>query len=275
MHILEHTFFDILRVIPFLFATYLLLEWMENHHDGKMEQFLKKHRAFGVPVGAIFGIVPECGFSSAASSLYATGVVSAGTLIAVYLSTSDEMLPILISANAGWDKIAPILFIKIVTALIAGYLADAFFFKKKALDIETFCEEEHCHCHKSIFKPALFHTLHITAWLFVVTLCLNIIVHYVGTDALAAFIQGHPTQSVLCATLIGMIPSCASSILLSTLYLEGVIGFASVSAGLLANAGIGLMVLFRVNHNVKDSMKIVTYLWSVSFIAGLILEFIF
>ena len=273
--ILLDTLMDVARLIPFLFATYLFLEWMEHQTGNKMEHFLEHHRKAAPLAGALFGIVPECGFSTAASSLYTTGVISAGTLIAVYLSTSDEMLPILISARAGFDVIGPILAVKVVTALIAGYIAD-FFFRHTVTDIDSFCEREHCDCeHESIWKAALEHTLKITIWLFVITLLMNTLMTLIGTDTLRAFVTSHPTSAVLSSTLIGMIPSCASSVLLSTLYLEQVISFPAVCAGLLANAGVGMMVLFRVNPNMKNNLKIVSYTWAASFLAGIILELFF
>lgn len=274
MDVLIDTLQDTARIIPFLFITYLFLEWLEHQTGSKMEHYLENHSKLGVLLGSIFGIVPECGFSSAASSLYTTGVISAGALIAVYLSTSDEMLPILISANAGWDKIYPILIVKVVVALLAGYLADLLFFKKEPVDIEAFCEQEHCHCEDSILKSAIHHTLTITAWIFGITLLLNYVIEWIGMDQLSLFITNHPTQSVLTCTLIGMIPSCASSVLLSTLYLDNVISFAAVCAGLLANAGVGMMVLFRVNPSMKDNFKIIGYTWLISFLTGLILQLI-
>lgn len=273
--ILLDTLIDVARLIPFLFLTYLFLEWMEHQTGNQMEHFLEHHRKAAPLAGALFGIVPECGFSTAASSLYTTGVISAGTLIAVYLSTSDEMLPILISAQAGMDKIAPILLVKVIVALIAGYTAD-FFSKHEMTHIDTFCEQEHCDCeHESIWKAALEHTLKIAVWLLVITFLMNSFMEIIGTDTLSAFVTAHPTSAVLTSTLIGMIPSCASSVLLSTLYLNNVIGIPAVCAGLLANAGVGMMVLFRVNPNMKNNLKIIGYTWASAFIAGLILEIFF
>ena len=269
--ILIDTCGDVLRLIPFLFATYLLMEWMEHETGGKMERFLERHQKAAPVFGALFGIVPECGFSAASSSLYTSGVISAGTLIAVYLSTSDEMLPILISANAGWSRIGPILAVKVIVAIIAGCLADRFSRHSHA-HIDTFCRQEHCDCeHESVWKAAFEHTLRITIWLFIITFAMNGIIALIGTDSLHAFVASHPKSSVLTSTLIGMIPSCASSILLSTLYLEGVISFASVCAGLLANAGIGMLVLFRVNPHLKDNLRIIGYTWASALIAGLVL----
>lgn len=272
--ILEDALIDVAKLIPFLFVTYLLMEWMEHETGQKLEHFLERHRRIAPFAGALFGLIPECGFSSASSSLYTSHVISAGTLIAVYLSTSDEMLPILISNQAPVSTILKILSVKFIVALGAGYLADSFSRHDKT-DIESFCEREECECENGVLKSALIHTLKITVWLFAITFLIDAVMDSFGMDAMKALITGHPSVSVVTCSLLGMIPSCASSILLTTLYLDGVISFASVCAGLLANAGVGIMVLFRVNPDKKNNLKIVGYVWLVSFISGLLLELIF
>ncbi|MDD6231014.1 MAG: putative manganese transporter [Lactimicrobium massiliense] len=269
--ILLDTISDVAKIIPFLFVTYLVLEWMEHETGKKFEHFLEGHRKIAPLAGALFGIVPECGFSSAASSLYATGVISAGTLAAVYLSTSDEMLPLMISSHAPADKILPLLAVKVITAIIAGYLADLFS-RHSNIDVESFCQREHCDCEHGVLHSAIMHTLTITIWLFVITLLLNGAVDLIGMDTLRAFVSRYPSRSVLVCTLIGMIPNCASSLLLTQMYLDQMIPFAAVAAGLLANAGVGMMVLFRVNPNMKNNFRIVGYVWAVSFVTGLILH---
>ena len=253
---------DVAKLIPFLFVTYLLMEWMEHETGQKLEHFLERHRRIAPFAGALFGLIPECGFSSASSSLYTSHVISAGTLIAVYLSTSDEMLPILISNQAPVSEILKILSVKFLAALAAGYLADAFS-RHDRTDIESFCEREECDCEDGILKSALIHTAKITVWLFVITFLIDAVMDSFGMEEMEALI------------LLGMIPSCASSILLTTLYLDGVISFASVCAGLLANAGVGMMVLFRVNPDRRNNLRIVGYVWLVSFLAGLLLELLF
>jgi hypothetical protein len=269
--VLLDTITDTARILPFLFLTYLLMEWMEHETGNKMIRFLENHRKTAPLAGALFGLVPECGFSSAASSLYTTGVISGGALASVYLSTSDEMLPLLLSSGAGAGVILPILAVKFIVALIAGFAADHFAEHKKT-DIESFCEREHCDCEDGILKSAVMHTLKITVWLLAVTFLINLIMDSSGNEVMRTLIVGHPAVSVLTCTLLGMIPSCASSILLTTLYMEKVISFAAVCAGLLANAGVGMMVLFRVNPNMKHNIKIVMYVWAVSFVTGLILN---
>ncbi len=273
--ILFDSILDVLKLVPFLFLVYLFLEWLEHQTSGKMESFLEKHKRSAPFIGSLLGLLPECGFSTAASSLYTTGVISAGTLIAIFLSTSDEMLPIMISAKASPSLIFPILLVKVIVATIAGSIINHFA-KPIHLHIDDFCEREDCDCeHENIFKAAFEHTLKITIWLFVITLLFNSFIEIIGEETLSSFIASHKALSLLTCSIVGLIPSCASSILITTLYLEGVISFASVCTGLLVNAGVGMMVLFRVNPNFKDNLKIVGATWMISLIAGIILEVIF
>ena len=272
--IILDTLMDVGRLIPFLFVTYLLMEWMEHTTDGAFESFLEKHRRFAPVFASLFGLVPECGFSSAAGSLYATGVISAGTLIAVFLSTSDEMIPILISRQAGLDVIFRILAVKFIVSCIAGLIADRFSDHRKP-DIESFCERENCECDDGILKSAVKHTLKITFWLLVVTFLINAFMTAVGENAVRSFLTANRGSEIISCALVGLIPSCASSVLLSSLYLDHVISFAGVIAGLLANAGVGIMVLFRVNPNWKNNIKIVLYILAVSIASGFILHFLF
>lgn len=270
--VLLDSLLDTVKLIPFLFLVYLFLEWLEHETTGKMEQFLQAHKPVAPIVGSFLGLLPECGVSTAASSLYTTGVISVGTLIAIFLSTSDEMLPIMISAQAPVSKFLPILLVKVIVSILAGLLVDHFM-KPKKIDIDDFCEREHCDCeHENIFKAAFMHTLKITIWLFAITLLFNTIVELIGLETIASFIKSHKALSIVTCTLVGLIPSCASSILLSTLYLEGVIPFAAICAGLLVNAGVGQMVLFRVNPNHKENFMILGYTILVSLLTGTILS---
>ena len=269
--LLLDAFTDTIKIVPFLFLTYILLEWMEHETGKKFEHILEHHRSIAPLAGSIFGLIPECGLCSAASSLYTTGVVSAGTLAAVYLSSSDEMLPVMISSKAGWNKIFPILIVKFIVALIAGYLAD-FYSKHTDIDVETFCEREHCDCTHGVLHSALKHTLTITIWLFIISFLLNAVIEGIGINTLRSFLLQYPKASIFLCTLTGLIPNCASSVLLTQLYLDSLLSFPAVCAGLLANSGIGMLVLFRVNPNKLNNFKIIGYVICVSLIAGLILN---
>lgn len=265
---------DTLKIVPFLFMTYLALEWMEHETGKKFEHVLEHHRRIAPLAGSLFGLIPECGLCTAASSLYTTGVITAGTLSAVYLSSSDEMLPVMLSSNAGFSKIGPILLVKAIVALLAGYLADVFS-KHSQIDVETFCEREHCDCSHGILHSALSHTLTITIWLFAISFLLNAGIAWIGLDTIRKFLLQYPRLSILFCTLTGLIPNCASSVLLTQLYLDSLLSFPAVCAGLLANSGIGMLILFRVNPNKKNNFKIVGYVTAVSLLAGLILNLFF
>ncbi len=272
MDVLLDSFTDVLKIIPFLFVIYLLLEFMEHQAGHSMEHFLEKHRRLNPIMGTLMGIIPSCGFAGAASSLFATGVISAGTLIAVYLSSSDEMLSIMISMRTPFSQIWPILLVKFIIAGIAGMIIDVFS-PKRNIDVEEFCEREHDDHSHGIFYSALMHTLQVAVWLLVITFVFNLFVAFIGEDNLRMFVAAYPNQSDLVSTLVGMIPSCASSIVLTKMYLEGVIGFAAVCAGLLVNAGTGMMVLWRVNPSLKENFKILFITWICGLIGGLLIEF--
>lgn len=271
--VLIDSFMDVVKIIPFLFVIYLFLEFLEHEAGHKMEHFLERHRRLNPIFGTLMGLIPSCGFAGAASSLFATGVISAGTLIAVYLSSSDEMISIMLSMNTPFSQIWPILLVKLIVAVIAGMIIDQFS-KKREIDVNEFCQREHDDHTHGIFYSALMHTLQVALWLMIITLVFNLIVTWIGEDNLRMFVAAYPNQSVLVSTLVGMIPSCASSIVLTKMYLEGVIGFAAVCAGLLVNAGTGIMVLWRVSPNTKENIKIMLLTWACGLAGGLVIELI-
>ncbi len=271
LDILLDTFEDVLKIVPFLFCIYLILEWMEQEAGHKMEHFLEKHRKINPLAGTLFGLLPSCGFAGAASSLYATGVISAGTLVAVYLASSDEMMSIMISKQAPLSLMLPILGIKLIVGIIAGYLLDTLS-RHRAINVQEFCEAEHDDHSHGILYSSIMHTIEVAIWLFIITFLFNGFVEWIGQDTLYQFIVNHPNKSVLVSSLVGMIPSCASSILLTTMYIEGVITFPAVCAGLLVNAGSGMMILFRVNRNMKDNLMILFVTWFFGLASGFILD---
>ena len=245
---------------------------------GKTRQILLKTEKSGPAWGALLGIMPQCGFSTVASNLYAGRVITVGTLIAVYLSTSDEMLPILMSEQVALPVIAKILVTKALIGIVAGFLID-FFIKKKVhkeeehLRIEHICDHEHCHCEEGkIMTSALRHTLQIFLFILLITFVLNILIETIGEETLAGLLSGKPVIGPIIAALVGLIPNCASSVIITQLYLEGVLSAGSMIAGLLVGAGVGVLVLFRVNDNIKENMKITTLLYGIGVIAGIIIE---
>lgn len=280
VHVLEHSILDTIKLIPFLFLTYLLMEFIEHKTSDKVKNAIHKSGKAGPLIGGLLGAVPQCGFSASAAGLYAGRVISLGTLIAIFLSTSDEMLPILISEAVDMKLILQILGIKIVVGMIAGFIIDIIInLKKKPQDeewkIHDMCEHEHCHCEKSIWKSAFMHTLQIVLFIFIINLALTLVIEFVGEESLANLFFTKPVIGELVAGLVGLIPNCASSVVITQLYLEGVIGFGSMMSGLLVGSGIGLLVLFRVNENFKENLKILALLYVIGVVGGILLGFIF
>lgn len=269
------TLIDAAKLLPFLFLTYLAMECLEHKAGDKAEVLIKKAGRFGPVIGGILGIVPQCGFSAAASNLYAGRVITAGTLIAIYLSTSDEMLPILISERAPVGVIVPILVTKAVIGIAAGLLID-FSMRVRGREehahIHEICEQEHCHCEKGIFRSALSHTVQIAVFILLVTFVLNLLLFFVGEDVLAAAISNRPVAGPLLAGLVGLIPNCAGSVVITQLYLEGIIGFGAAMAGFLAGSGVGLLVLFRVNRDRKKNIQILGLLYGIGAAVGIVME---
>ena len=279
LEILSHTIIDTIKLLPFLFITYLIMEYIEHKTSNKAKETIKKSGKFGPFFGSLLGIVPQCGFSVVATNLYAVRVISLGTLIAIYLSTSDEMLPILISEAVPIWVILKILSLKFLIGIIAGFAIDLILRKRKndkqeEYEIKSLCEHDHCHCENGIIKSALKHTINIFIFIFIITFVINILIHVIGEDTLSHFILNQPILGPILSGIIGLIPNCASSVIITQLYLEQVITLGTMMAGSLVSAGVGLMVLCKVNHNAKDNIKIIGLLYSIGVIAGILIELI-
>ncbi len=279
---------DTIKLVPFLFVTYLIMEALERHTEEKSQELIRKENVghFGPVFGAVVGIVPQCGFSAAAASLYAGGLISLGTLLAVFLSTSDEMLPLLISAQVPVLRMVKILAVKALLALLTGLVIDVLlrdFHHRhhqhtQEKHIHDLCEQEHCGCEEeegSVLKSALVHTLHITVFVFLITLVLTLVVEGFGEDVVRDLLTGHPAAGVFLSSLVGLIPNCASSVMLTQLYLDGLIEAGQMLGGLLVSSGVGLLVLFRTNsHHLKENVKITGILYAAGVFWGLVLTFL-
>ena len=273
LHVIEDSILDCLRLVPFLFLAYLAMEYLEHRTGERMQKLLRRADKASPVIGGALGALPQCGFSAAASNLYAGRVISLGTLIAVYLSTSDEMLPILISERAPAGLIGGILLGKALFGMAAGLMIDFVRGKKGREDagcIHDICEQERCHCEEVIFRSALTHTGQIAFFILAVTFGLNLLLHYAGEDALAGLVSGKLLSGPMLAGLVGMIPNCAGSVVITQLYLEGAMDIGSAMAGLLSGSGVGLLVLFRVNHNRRENLKIAGLLYGIGVGAGII-----
>lgn len=277
LNILQDTAIDTIKLIPFLFITYLIMEYIEHKTSNKLRETIKKSGKFGPLLGAVVGIFPQCGFSVSATNLYAGKVITIGTLIAVYLTTSDEMLPILLTESVPISTILTILCIKLLIGIIAGFLVDIVFNiikkdKDEEQQIEELCEHEHCHCDEGIVQSALKHTINITIFIFIITLILNSIITCIGEETIAHFISKNVILGPVIAGLIGLIPNCASSVIITELFIEKVISMPILISGVAVNAGVGLLVLFKTNKNIKENMSIVGLLYLIGVLAGIILE---
>ena len=255
------------------------MEYIEHKTSDKSKEAIKKSGKFGPIIGSILGIFPQCGFSVSATNLYAARVITLGTLISVYLSTSDEMLPIFISEAVPVTTILKILGIKLVIGMIAGILIDLCLrLKNRNKDEEEkivdLCEKEHCHCDHGIIKSALKHTISIFIFILIITVLINIAIYFIGEDRIASFIELNPVLGPVLAGIIGLIPNCASSVILTQLYLEHIIPATTMISGLLVNAGVGLAVLFKMNKGIKQNILIVILLYAIGVISGLILQLV-
>lgn len=269
---------DTVRLFPFLFLTYLAMEYLENRAGAKTVSMLLNANKKGPLIGGILGAVPQCGFSAAAANLYSGRVITTGTLIAVFLSTSDEMLPILISGKADPQLILYILLGKALVGIIAGILVDLFYRKRKIrkdLCIHEICERDHCHCESgSIIYSSLIHSLRTAAFILLITGGINLLVELIGMDNMMKAITSAPLLSIFLTTLVGLLPNCAASVSITTFYLEGMLSPGAMFAGLLSCAGIGLLILFRTNKNWKENVSVVAVLYGISVICGIALDLI-
>ena len=277
LEIIMDTLLDSVKLLPFLFLTYLCMELLEHRAGDRLLEKISAVDKAGPCVGAVFGLVPQCGFSAAASSLFAGRVITVGTLLAIYLSTSDEMLPILLSSAVPVTTILKLLGVKMLIAMLSGFLIEICLHKvlhraEDDMDIHTVCEEEHCHCEDGVFVSACKHTLRIFVYIIIISLVLNALIHFVGEDTLASVFSNQPLLGQMIAALVGLIPNCASSVVITSLYVDGMIGAGMMMAGLLANAGVGLLVLFRLNRNSRQNLMIVCLLYVLAVIWGLLIS---
>ena len=268
---------DSLNLLPFLFLTYLAMELLEHHAGEKTKHVIEKADKVGPLWGGLLGIFPQCGFSAAASSLYAGRVITVGTLLAVFMSTSDEMLPIFISEAVPAGTIVKILLTKVLLAVITGFVLDLLFAKhihceKKEMDIHVVCEEEHCKCEDGVFTSAAKHTGKIFLFIFLISLAINAVMEMAGYQALHGLLTSNPVIGQILAGLVGLIPNCAGSVLITQLYLEGIITGGAMMSGLLVSAGVGILILCRLNRHKEENIKIIGILYIVSIVWGILID---
>lgn len=277
---------DCAFMLPILFLAYLFMEFVEKKAGERLNRAVAKVGVAGPALGGMLGAVPQCGFSGAIAGFYAAGIVSLGTLLSVFLSTSDEMLPILIGKLGDEGSaitvalIVKVLLFKVIGGIIAGFAVNGVMrlFRRRRMSgsdhIHEFCEQENCDCEESIWLSALKHTAKVIALIFAVTLVINFIFEQWGADFFKSIIIDIPVLGEMLLALIGLIPNCSASVLITELFAENVIGPGQMIAGLMANAGVGLLVLFRLNKKVRENLMITGILYLCAVLLGVVTSLI-
>lgn len=266
---------DTLKTLPFLLAVYILIEYIEHKSADKLGRTLRKMGPFGSVGGALLGSIPQCGFSAAASNLYAGRLVTMGTLIAVYISTSDEAIPLMIQEPDFAPMIWKLILVKIGIAMAAGILTDIciklFIRKKEEEPFKELCAD--CDCeHHGILHSALHHTIHIIIFIFAINLLLDCVMEFAGEQTVEKLMMTNSWVQPLIAGVIGFIPNCGASVVLTKLYTEGVVSFGALVAGLSTGAGVGLLILFKTNKNIKQNFIIMGILYGAAVTSGLLIQ---
>ena len=274
--VILHGLIETLKIIPFLLIAYIVMEFIEHKASDKVRAFLTRSGNLGPLVGGALGALPQCAFSAVASNLYAGRIITFGTLIAVFLSTSDEMLPLLITSGIGITRIVVILGYKLIVGISVGFLINLYLRitkgKRRPINVEDLCEDEGCHCEKGIFISALIHTAKITGFILFITLAVNTAVYFIGADTLGTLLGKLPGISHLLAAFIGLVPGCATSVALTSLAISGVITDGVMLAGLFPGAGIGLFVLLKVNKSWRENLMVMAITVATGFVFGLLYD---
>ena len=287
MHVLEHSVGDTLRLVPFLFVTYLAMEALEHASADRVQAVVERSGKAGPAVGALLGAIPQCGFSAMAATLYAGRVVTVGTLVAVILSTSDEMIPVFLAHGEPAGRMLAIMAAKVVVGVAVGFAVDvALRLLRRAGDghahIHELCERAHCHCDDddaghdhghgrwAIVRSAAVHTVQVGAWILVITFAFGLVIELVAVDALDTAVANHPVRATFLSALVGLIPNCGASVAITELYLEGALATGPMLAGLLASGGVGLLVLWRTNADLRQNAVITLFVYAVAVVVGLV-----
>ena len=265
---------DTLKLLPYLLITFLVLELLEHKLNKKNQKLLIKNQKYGPLVGGVLGALPQCGFSTMASNLFSARVITMGTLIAVFLSTSDEMLPIMISEKTDIKILLGIILFKVIIGIIIGFIIDLIYRKKEySKEIHDLCEHEHCHCkEKNIFLSSIVHTLKTALFVLIANLLIGIIIYKVGEDNVSNLLLNKNILTYFISSLIGLIPNCAGSVIITELYLSNLITIGTLLAGLLTGSGLGILLLFKTNKNLKENILILSTIYFIGIIIGIIVD---
>ena len=280
LHALSHAWGDSVKMVPFLYLAYLLIEWLERHHGARIEQALAGGGRWGFVPGAVLGCVPQCGFSAVAANLYASRVITPGTVLAVFIATSDEAIPLMAAEPSQWLSLAGLIVCKTLFGMVGGALLDVPLRRVLPASLyggyaghadEVDCHEEHEE-HSGIWLAALRHTVEIFLFILLFSLLIGLAFEWIGEDTITAALAGMGVLQPMLTALVGLVPNCATSVLLAQLYMEGAISFGSLFAGLTAGAGVGLAVLWRVNPSWKQNLFMTGILWALGAAAGMLLQ---
>lgn len=270
---------DTLKLLPYLLVTFLILEFIEHKLSKKNKEVLSKNKKVGPLFGGLFGALPQCGFSTMAANLFSARVITMGTLIAVFLSTSDEMLPIMLSEKTNGFLLFKIVGFKVLVGIIIGFIVDLIYRKKlnnnNKEEIKELCDHDHCGCdHDGIILSSIKHTLKIGFFILIVNLLINLIIFKVGEDNLSNLLHHKNILTYFVACLIGLIPNCAGSVVITEVYLAKFISVGTMIGGLLTGSGLGILLLFKTNKNMKENLSILSIIYFVGVIVGIFVDLV-
>lgn len=269
---------DSLKLLPYLLVTFLILEFIEHKLSKKSQELLLGQKKIGPLIGGFLGALPQCGFGAMAANLFSSRVITIGTLIAIFLSTSDEMLPIMLSENVDFLVLLKIVAFKVFVGVLIGFLVDfcyAKFAKKKVKKnrITEICAHDHCGCEeKGLFLSALKHTLKTALFVLIANVLIGIVIFYVGEGNLANLLLERNVLTYFLASLVGLIPNCAPSVVITELYLSNLISLGTLLSGLLTGSGVGVLLLFKNNKNMKQNALILGIIYFVGVLVGFLTD---
>ena len=268
---------DTLKLLPYLLVTFLLLEFIEHKLSKKNQKALTNNKKYGPFLGGLLGALPQCGFSSMAANLFSARVITMGTLIAVFLSTSDEMLPIMISEKVDIMTVVRIVGFKVLIGILIGFIVDLIYRKSltKKEEIKELCEHDHCDCeHDGIILSSIKHTIKIGLFILIANLLINIIIFKVGEDNVSNLLLHGNIITYFLSSLVGLIPNCAGSVIITELYLANMITVGTMLAGLLTGSGLGILLLFKTNKNLKENITVLSIIYFVGVIIGSVVDLV-
>ncbi len=274
--ILIDTLLDGIKLLPFLFVAFLIIEFIEHKYGKKSKMIISKSGKFGPLLGSLLGLFPQCGFSVIATNLYISRIVSLGTLISIYLSTSDEMLPIMITTNTSMKTILLVLLLKFVIGFTAGFLIDLILRKKREQEKVNYhvCTEEHCGCKHGIVRGAINHTINIFIFILSMSFILNILFDSIGAKYLEKILLKESIFGSVITSIIGLIPNCGASVMITELYINNTITFGSLVGGLLTGSGVALLVLFTNNKPFKNNLLVLSLVYGIGVISGIVIDMV-